>query len=306
MMDARKTISEVVVVSAGSFNPPTVAHQWMWRRAARHAATLPVSAFGSDVVASECPLPVTVLVSPVNDAYNKPGLAPAVDRLRLCREAAAAAAAPFSSSLLSGSSTASSSPARPETLDLLDALPINSSIFVDPWEAEQPKAVRTLDLLLRVQSVRPNAAVMLLCGSDMARTMTVGHIWMPEQVSALLESFSLLLMPRGSEDLKATVRAFQASPWTAPFADRLLAAVMPVDPSHACLESVSSTGVRLWAAEGFPRDEREAWSCKEIRLYLKTTRLYCNAAPLRNWGDTDSQKGASADWGSQQEAPDSC
>ncbi len=55
-------------------------------------------------------------LSPVNDAYSKPGLAPAVHRVAMCRAAA------------------TSSPL----------------VMVDAWEAQQPDYVRTLRVLERL------------------------------------------------------------------------------------------------------------------------------------------------------------
>ena len=65
----------LVLVACGSFNPPTAAHVALFSRA-RDA----LQARGWSVAAG--------VLSPVNDAYGKPGLAPGRDRVALCRLAA--------------------------------------------------------------------------------------------------------------------------------------------------------------------------------------------------------------------------
>ena len=69
-------------------------------------------------------------MSPVNDAYAKPGLAPAKHRLRMAELAAAS----------------------------------SSLIMVDTWVAQQPGYCRTLTVMQRVQHVLGDA----LCGSQPA------------------------------------------------------------------------------------------------------------------------------------------
>ncbi|KAG2423114.1 hypothetical protein HXX76_002338 [Chlamydomonas incerta] len=70
----------LVLVAAGSFNPPTVMHLRMAELAANELMRR-----GHDVWG--------VYLSPVADAYGKAGLAPAVDRVAMCRLAAAATSA---------------------------------------------------------------------------------------------------------------------------------------------------------------------------------------------------------------------
>jgi hypothetical protein len=66
----------VVLVSCGSFNPPTFMHLRMLELA-RHA----LMDAGEDVLGA--------YLSPVNDAYWKRSLAPGVHRVRMCQLAAA-------------------------------------------------------------------------------------------------------------------------------------------------------------------------------------------------------------------------
>lgn len=95
-----------VLLSCGSFNPPTKAHMEMFARARQALLER----------GEQCVLGV---MSPVNDAYKKPGLAPASHRLRMC--ALAAADYPW--------------------------------IAVDPWESQQDSYRRTMFVIRRLRCV---------------------------------------------------------------------------------------------------------------------------------------------------------
>lgn len=91
-------------------------------------------------------------ISPVSDAYMKPGLAQAVHRLHMCRLAAAD----------------------------------SEWICVDGWEAEQPGYTCTLQVLqsvkARIGEHVPNVHVMLLAGSDLVKSFQVPDLWSTEDV----------------------------------------------------------------------------------------------------------------------------
>jgi nicotinamide mononucleotide adenylyltransferase len=69
-----------VLVSCGSFNPPTVMHMRMFELATAALAQRGVDVWGC-------------YMSPVADAYGKAGLAPVTHRLEMCRRAADSSAA---------------------------------------------------------------------------------------------------------------------------------------------------------------------------------------------------------------------
>ncbi|KAK9829046.1 hypothetical protein WJX72_003627 [[Myrmecia] bisecta] len=97
--------SPVVLVSCGSFNPPTNMHLRMFDLA-EHA----LLQSGTDVLGG--------YLSPVNDAYKKPGLLPAEQRVAMCELAAGA----------------------------------TDDVMVDSWEAQQKHYQRSLTVLEHVES----------------------------------------------------------------------------------------------------------------------------------------------------------
>ncbi|KXZ49156.1 NIC1 protein [Gonium pectorale] len=120
----------VVLVCCGSFNPPTVMHLRCVELAAEELRRR-----GHDVWGA--------YLSPVADAYGKKGLAPAADRVAMCRLATGedpdSDAAPR---CRSGSGQSWRRDPDPE-LDLA---------MVYDWEARQPGYTRTLAVLRRVEA----------------------------------------------------------------------------------------------------------------------------------------------------------
>ncbi|CAG9461542.1 unnamed protein product [Pedinophyceae sp. YPF-701] len=188
----------VALVLCGSFNPPTVAHLRM--------LDLARDAFrdqGIDVVRG--------ILSPVNDAYGKPGLAPASHRLAMTRLAAAAH---------------------------------GDWVACDPWEAEQPEYVRTLEVLRRAArelraGPEPHARPVLLCGADLLQSFARPGVWLEEHLSEILTGFGVACVTRdGSDPTEALATATLA-----PHRHGVLTIHEPV-PNH-----VSSTAVRKLAGQ---------------------------------------------------------
>ncbi|GFR44446.1 hypothetical protein Agub_g5657, partial [Astrephomene gubernaculifera] len=134
----------VVLVSCGSFNPPTVLHLRMVDLAAEELMRRGYDVWGA-------------YLSPVADAYGKSGLAPAADRVTMCRlaaaesetspvAAAAAAAAAAASEGEKGSHDGSTLNFKPRSNPEADL------VMVYDWEARQPGYTRTLAVLRRVES----------------------------------------------------------------------------------------------------------------------------------------------------------
>jgi len=94
------------------------------------------------------------ILSPVSDGYGKKGLAPAADRVEMCR------------------------------------LAVHDSdwIFADEWEAVQPKWMRTRLVLehfvdeLNADKPAEPVHVMLLSGGDLVDSFATPDLWMPEDV----------------------------------------------------------------------------------------------------------------------------
>lgn len=119
-------------------------------------------------------------LSPVNDAYKKPGLAPARDRVAMARAAASS----------------------------------STWIMVDSWEAEQPHYQRTLAVLRNVESRLHQALdvqrgdsqaprVMLLCGADMLESFATPGVWLEDQLREIFEGHGVVVVTRPGGNLPA-------------------------------------------------------------------------------------------------------
>jgi len=221
--------SGVVLLACGSFNPPTRLHMEMFTRS-------------RDVLARRGMHVVAGVMSPVNDGYGKPALAPGARRVEMCR--LAARAIPW--------------------------------VVVDPWEAEQSEHVRTVFALRRLRDVveaavglrapregadkgshstgpitgadaTPSAGpgaprVMLLCGTDLLASFAIPGVWREDHKAEILRDFGVVCCSRAGqsvEDVSATL----------PGQVRELALSGAIDaPMHP--NSVSSTAVRASIACG--------------------------------------------------------
>ncbi|KAJ8904036.1 hypothetical protein NDN08_000566 [Rhodosorus marinus] len=145
--------SEVVVlVECGSFNPVTVFHLLLLELA-------------RDVIEREEGMIVLGgLLSPVGDAYGKPGLASSEDRLKMCELAA-------------------------QSSSWIDVCSVecDSEVFLPTW--------KVLVMIREDLCAYTNRAVhvKLVCGEDLVHSMPK---WAPENVENLFQQASLLVMPR--------------------------------------------------------------------------------------------------------------
>jgi nicotinate (nicotinamide) nucleotide adenylyltransferase len=95
-------------------------------------------------------------LSPVSDEYQKTGLAPAADRIAMCR------------------------------------LAIRDSdwVEVDDYESKQPLYMRTIEVLdalqERVDAIATGAKVMLLAGADLIKSFEMPGLWAVEDVFCCL------------------------------------------------------------------------------------------------------------------------
>nr|GEW17343.1 nicotinamide/nicotinic acid mononucleotide adenylyltransferase isoform X1 [Tanacetum cinerariifolium] len=153
----------VVLVSTGSFNPPTFMHLRLFEMA-RDA----LNSKGFQVVGG--------YMSPVNDAYKKKGLIPAVHRITMCQLACKS----------------------------------SEFVMVDTWEAKQSSFQRSLTVLSRIRSffcdngLIPSAylKVMLVCGSDLLESFSTPGAWIPEQVRTICKDYGVVCIRREGQDIE--------------------------------------------------------------------------------------------------------
>ncbi|PKA65332.1 nicotinamide mononucleotide adenylyltransferase [Apostasia shenzhenica] len=218
-----KNCTFVVLVSTGSFNPPTYMHLRMFELAKDALKLLGYYVIGG-------------YMSPVNDAYRKQGLLPAVHRVKMCELACKS----------------------------------SSFVMVDPWEAMQSSYQRTLIVLSRVQDClyrdglikRDSLKVMLLCGSDMLESFSIPGVWIPDQVKAICRDFGIICIRREGKDIDEMVRnneIFQENKSNIISVDELVP------------NKISSTKVRECIRKGFSVKYLMA---DEVIDYIKDQKLY--------------------------------
>jgi nicotinamide mononucleotide adenylyltransferase len=151
-----------VLLSAGSFSPPTLMHLLSLEQSREY-------------VENTLHHPVWKgFLSPVHDAYQKPGLVAAKHRLQMC------------------------------------ALAVKDSdwVQVDAWEAQQPCYSPTFQV---VQSLRerleaqrrlpdPGPSVFLVCGADLVASMNNPSIWPVEHLQKLFALCEVVALPRPALD----------------------------------------------------------------------------------------------------------
>ncbi|EIE20283.1 Nucleotidylyl transferase [Coccomyxa subellipsoidea C-169] len=157
------TYKPVVLLSCGSFNPPTYAHLRMFELAAQE-----LTKAGYDVLGG--------YMSPVHDAYSKKGLAPAEHRVAMCELAAGA------SPLIMVDSWEAAQKQYQYSLHVLQHL---ERAVNDALDARHT----------RVRS-------MLLCGADMVESLTVPGVWRPEHVRHILQDHGLVCIGRIHSDVR--------------------------------------------------------------------------------------------------------
>ncbi|KAJ1281594.1 hypothetical protein BS78_04G317700 [Paspalum vaginatum] len=152
----------VVLVATGSFNPPTYMHLRMFELAKDELQQRGYCVLGG-------------YMSPVNDAYKKKDLLPAVHRIRFCELACKS----------------------------------SSFLMVDPWEAMQKGYQRTLTVLSRIRNSlckdgvadKGTLKVMLLCGSDLLESFSTPGVWIPDQVRTICKDFGVVCIRREGKDI---------------------------------------------------------------------------------------------------------
>lgn len=151
----------VVLVSTGSFNPPTYMHLRCFELA-------------RDTLNSHGFCVIGGYMSPVNDAYKKKGLISAKHRIAMCHLACK------SSDFIMVDQWEASQNTYQHTLTVLSRIKTllsNSGLESD---------------LLKV---------MLVCGSDLLKSFSSPGVWIPEHVRTICRDFGLVCVRRDSQDV---------------------------------------------------------------------------------------------------------
>ncbi|KAJ3672109.1 hypothetical protein LUZ60_006830 [Juncus effusus] len=152
----------VVLVSTGSFNPPTYMHLRMFELA-------------RDELNSRGFVVLCGYISPVNDAYKKKDLISAVHRVKMCQLACK------SSSFIMVDSWEAKQSSYQRTLTVLSR--VQGSLCKSG--------------LINKGSLK----VMLLCGSDLLESFGIPGVWISDQVRKICENFGVVSICREGKNI---------------------------------------------------------------------------------------------------------
>ncbi|KNE67972.1 nicotinate (nicotinamide) nucleotide adenylyltransferase [Allomyces macrogynus ATCC 38327] len=159
----------LVLVACGSFSPITYLHLRMFEMAI-------------DYLREDARFEVLGgYFSPVNDAYGKPGLAPASHRVAMCRLAVAP----------------------------------SEWLMVDPWEAAQPAYMRSADVLDHFDhelntvrggvelpdGTRRAVRIMLLAGGDLIESFGTPNLWAEADLHRIMGEYGCVIVERTGTDV---------------------------------------------------------------------------------------------------------
>lgn len=164
--------SPLVLVACGSFSPITYLHLRMFEMALD--AVCDLTRF--EVIGG--------YYSPVSDHYNKPGLAPAHHRVRMC---------------------------------VLACERTSSWLMVDAWESLQPSYSRTatvldhfnLEINIRRKGIatasgrRRGVKIMLLAGGDLIESMGEPNVWLDGDLHHILGRYGCMIVERTGSDVRS-------------------------------------------------------------------------------------------------------
>ncbi|TVY82254.1 Nicotinamide/nicotinic acid mononucleotide adenylyltransferase [Lachnellula suecica] len=222
----------LVLVACGSFSPITYLHLRMFEMASDYAR------FNTNFEV------MGGFISPVGDGYVKKGLAPAADRLNMCRLALESA----------------------------------SWLIVDPWEGINPKYTPTAKVLdhfeheinevlggvQRPDGSRVPARICLLAGADLIQTMSTPGVWSPKDLDHILGRFGLMVIERSGTDVEdaiSNLHTYRDNIWVIP---------------QLVQNDVSSTKIRLF----LKRDMSVRYLIPgRVIEYIESHDLYNEEAP---------------------------
>ncbi|KAM0936612.1 putative nucleotidyltransferase [Dioscorea sansibarensis] len=152
----------VVLVSTGSFNPPTYMHLRMFELA-------------KDALRERGYFVVGGYMSPVNDSYKKKGLVSAIHRQQLCELAC------------KSSSFIMVDPWEAKQSDYQRTLTVLSRVRNFLYESG----------LFSTGSLK----VMLLCGSDLLESFGIPGVWIPDQLRTICRDYGVICIRREGKDV---------------------------------------------------------------------------------------------------------
>lgn len=152
----------VVLVSTGSFNPPTYMHLRMFELA-------------KDALRERGYFVVGGYLSPVNDSYKKKGLVSAIHRQQLCELAC------------KSSSFIMVDPWEAKQSDYQRTLTVLSRVRNFLYESG----------LFSTGSLK----VMLLCGSDLLESFGIPGVWIPNQLRTICRDYGVICIRREGKDV---------------------------------------------------------------------------------------------------------
>ncbi|BDA45530.1 Nicotinamide/nicotinic acid mononucleotide adenylyltransferase [Coccomyxa sp. Obi] len=253
----------VVLLSCGSFNPPTYAHLRMFELAAQELIKE-----GYDVLGG--------YMSPVHDAYNKKGLASAHHRVAMCQLAA------DTSPLIMVDSWEAAQEQYQYSLHVLQHLehavndaccPNNSEVQNETGtpghSSERSGVVSTADTAgvkgrLDADVEQTRVRSILLCGADMVESLTVPGVWRPDHVRHILQDHGLVCIGRTHSD----VRRLMADPASVlhEFQHNIILVEDPIP------NEISSTKIRSEMCKG----HTVRYLLPDAVIdYIQKERLYC-------------------------------
>ncbi|URE35219.1 hypothetical protein MUK42_37439 [Musa troglodytarum] len=156
----------VVLLSAGSFNPPTYMHLRLFELA-------------KDALEAQGYIVIGGYMSPANDAYRKKDLLPSIHRVHLCELACR------TSSFVMVDTWEAKQNSYQRTLTVLSR--IQSSLCHSG--------------LIRKESLK----VMLLCGSDLLESFATPGVWMLDQVRTICRDFGIVCIRREGKDIEKII-----------------------------------------------------------------------------------------------------
>ncbi|XP_057822452.2 uncharacterized protein LOC131034873 isoform X1 [Cryptomeria japonica] len=157
---------QVILVAAGSFNPPTYMHLRMFELA-------------RDALLSDGYAVLGGYMSPVNDAYGKKDLASAEHRIKLCELACE------DSSYIMVDPWEAKQSSYQRTLTVLNRVEFS---------------LRTSGLV-NADSLK----VMLLCGADLLESFTMPGVWVPDMVKAICRDHGVVCISRDGKNVEKLI-----------------------------------------------------------------------------------------------------
>ncbi|XP_057461778.1 nicotinamide/nicotinic acid mononucleotide adenylyltransferase-like isoform X3 [Actinidia eriantha] len=156
----------VVLVSTGSFNPPTYMH-------------LRIFELARDALHSEGLCVVGGYISPVNDAYKKKGLVSSKHRIEMCQLAC-----------------------RSSEFIMVDSWEANQETF----QRTLTVLCRIKSSLGESGQIPGDSLkVMLICGSDLLESFSIPGAWIPEQVRIICRDFGVVCIRREGQDIEKII-----------------------------------------------------------------------------------------------------